>query len=396
MAEAADPKSDDRPVVAVFRGPLFNPSERFIQMQAAALKRFQPVIVGLERLGNILPPLQDRIIFAQGRRERSAIRLFGRWGALAARIRAHDPVLVHAHFATDGLAALPLARALGVPLVTSLRGYDVTRSRAALLRSGRLSWVRYGLWGSRLRAQGDLFLAVSEALRGRAIAQGFPEERTLCHYNGVDLEHFRPGEEAPEPGFVLFVGRLVEKKGVGELLDAFMLVKAEVPEARLRIIGDGPLAATLRRRAERLGVAGSVEFAGALRADEVAAEMRRAWLLAAPSRTARDGDAEGLPNSVVEAAASGLPVVATDHAGIPEAVEHKRSGFLVSEGGIEPLAHQMIALLQDADMRQSMSRAARALAERKFDLDRQTKKLEEIYDRVIAARSPNGSSTSSA
>lgn len=392
MASDPDPQLDDRPVVAVFRGPVFNPSERFVQVQAASLERYQPLVVGLRHLGNVVPALERRLVLASGR-ERLAIRLLGRWGSTQDRVRACGPVLVHAHFATDGLAALPLARALGVPLVTSLRGYDVSRSRTALLSSGRLSWMRYALRGRQLKEQGDLFLAVSDALRRRAVALGFPEGRTLTHHNGVDIQQFRPGagESLPVPGLVLFVGRLVEKKGVAQLLHAFAAVTGAVPEARLRIVGDGPLLPALRRQAERLGLAATVEFAGAMPSAGIAEQMREACLLAAPSLTARDGDAEGLPNSVVEAAASGLPVVATDHAGIPEAVEHNRTGFLVAEGEIEPLACNMIALLQDADLRAGMGRAARKLAEAKFDLRRQMERIEAIYDRLL-----NGSNASNA
>ena len=103
-------------------------------------------------------------------------------------------------------------------------------------------WMRYALRRSTLKERGNLFLAVSDALRRRAIAEGFPEDRTLTHYNGVDLDLFRPEERPPVPGCILFVGRLVEKKGVAELLDAFAAVKIAIQEARLCIIGDGPLA----------------------------------------------------------------------------------------------------------------------------------------------------------
>ena len=150
----------------------------------------------------------------------------------------------------------------------------------------------------------------------------------------------------------------------------------------LDIVGDGPLAPALRSRAAALGIAAAVEFAGALPADEVAAQLRRAWLLAAPSLTASDGDAEGLPNTVVEAAASGLPVIASDHSGIPEAVEDGRTGLLVPEGDVEGLAHTITGLLGAPDRRSDMARAARALAEERFDLVRQTELLEAIYDRV--------------
>ena len=382
MADDPPVRLDDRPIVAMFRAPLFNASEGFIQTQAAALARYQPLMVGLGRLGHVIPALEERTMTARGAGARLAIRLLGRWGELGARVGAHRPVMVHAHFAPDGLAALPLARALGVPLITSLRGYDVTRSRVALLGSGRLSWMRYALGGRALMREGDLFLAVSDALRSRAIAAGFPEERTLTHYNGVDLDRFRPGTQTPEPGLILFVGRLVEKKGVRVLLDAFAAVKAAVPAARLKVIGDGPLAPPLRRYAKALGLTGSVDFVGALPADEVAREMRRAWLLAVPSLTARDGDAEGLPNALVEASASGLPAVATDHGGIPEAIEDGRTGCIVPEGEVEPLARQIIELLQLPERRHEMARAARALAQARFDLVRQTERLEAIYDRV--------------
>ena len=358
-----------RPVAAIFRTPLFNPSERFIEDQAAALRRWRPLFVGLERkradVDAILP---------ESALERALFALRGRGGSIERRLRAAGPRLLHAHFATDGLRALPLARALGVPLITSLRGYDVTRSDAALLGSGRLSWMRYALGRKRLQREGALFLAVSDALRLKAIGRGFPEERTLTHYNGVDLGLFRPGEGPREPGLVLHVGRLVEKKGTRVLLEAL----AGLEGARLAVIGDGPLKAALERQAGP-----RAQFLGALPPEEVAEWMRRASVLAAPSLTAADGDAEGLPNVVVEAAASGLPVVGTYHSGIPEAVIEGETGFLVPEGDARTLGAALAAAL-DAD--RAMGRSARALAERKFDRARLSERLESIYDEVADLR----------
>ena len=371
--------SDDEtspPVVAVFRTALFNPTERFIQEQAAALTRWRPVLVGLERKGEILPALSEGMILPANVAERLAFSATGRGGRVEAGVRAARPQLIHAHFGTDGLKMLALAKALKLPLITHLRGYDVTLTRAALIASGRPTWSRYALQRGRLMRDGSLFLAVSDALRKKAVALGFPAARTRTHYNGVDLDRFQPGKRPREPGTVLHVGRLVEKKGTADLIAAL----AGMSGVRLVVIGEGPLRAQLQRQAGELGV--KAQFLGAQKVGEVAEWMRRATLLAVPSRTARDGDAEGLPNVVVEGAASGIPVVATRHSGIPEAVEDGETGFLVREGDRAALAARMGELIESAHLRREMGFAARTLAMERFDRVRQAERLEAIYDEV--------------
>lgn len=367
----------------MFRAPVFNASETFVAAQAAGLQRYQPLVVGLEDKGHVPEALAGRVMLADGAVERLAVRL-GHWGRLGEAVAAARPALIHAHFGPDGVLALPLARRLGVPLVTTLHGYEVNRSPGRMLASGRLSWLRYVLRRKRLMTEGQLFLAVSEALRRQAIARGYPAERTITHYLGVDLDRFAPGE-APEPGLVLHVGRLVGKKGTAVLLDAL----AQVAKARLAIIGDGPMRPKLERRAASLGLGERVRFLGALPPDEVAGWMRRAWLLAAPSVTARDGDAEGLPTVIVEAAACGLPAIGTDHAGIPEAIADGDTGFVVPERDAPALASRISTLLKDAGLRERMGVGARRLAEERFDGRRQIARLEDHYDRVkeVAAKS---------
>jgi glycosyltransferase involved in cell wall biosynthesis len=224
--------------------------------------------------------------------------------------------------------------------------------------------------------QGDLFLAVSDALRKQAVKLGFPAERTRTHYNGVDLERFQPGKRPREQDTVLHVGRLVEKKGTADLIAAL----AGMTGVRLVVIGEGPLRAQLQRQAGELGV--KAQFLGPQNVGEVAMWMRRATLLAVPSVTARDGDAEGLPNVVVEGAASGIPVVGTRHSGIPEAVEDGVTGYLVKEGDRKALAARLRELLESANLRREMGFAARSLAMERFDRARQAERLEAIYDEV--------------
>jgi glycosyltransferase involved in cell wall biosynthesis len=371
---------DQRPVAAIFRSPLFNASETFVPAQAAALRRYQPLVVGLERKGAVPPALADRLFLLDRPGERLALKLLGRGGGVAERLGCFRPALIHAHFGPDGLLALPIAERLGVPLVTTLHGYDVNRTRSALLGSGRLSWMLYALLQRRLAARGDLFVAVSDALRRRAIARGFPEARTVTHRIGVDLSRFPPGPGG-EPA-ILHVGRLVEKKGTHLLLRAFARVRQALPGATVVIIGDGPRRDRLERLAAGLGLGESVRFLGSQPPERVAEWMRRASALAIPSVTAADGDAEGLPVVLFEAAASGLPVVGSDHEGIPEGVEDGVSGFVVPEGEAEPLARRLIELLATPALAARMGAAARRLAEREFDIVHQTAKLERLYDRA--------------
>jgi glycosyltransferase involved in cell wall biosynthesis len=378
---------DGCPVAAIFRSPVFHAHETFVRDHALGLKRYSPLVVGLEDRGHVPPELAGRIVLPRSGNGLKQ-RLLGRDRGLEARVRAFSPVLLHAHFAPDALLALPMAQALGIPLITTLHGYDVSRTRLRMIASGRLSWMRYGLFRRRLMAQGRMFLAVSEALRGKALAEGYPDERLITHYNGVDLEAFAPAARPPERGLILHVGRLVEKKGTAVLIRALAEVRAELPETRLVVLGDGPLRPRLEAQAAALGLSKAVAFLGARSPAEVAGWMNRAWLLAVPSVTAGDGDAEGLPTVLQEAAGCGLPAIGSRHSGIPEAIADGKSGHIVPEGEAAPLAQRLLELLGAPRQRQSMARAARALAEERFDSKRQSALLENLYDRLVAERLP--------
>ncbi len=326
--------------------------------------------------------MRRRLVLPATPRDRLRIALRGDFAPLLDRLRALRPKLVHAQFGPDGLRALPLARKLGIPLITTFRGYDIQLDKAALLRSGSVSWMQYALGMRRLAREGALFLAVSDALRSRALVRGFPDDRMLTHVDGIDLARFQPVAQPGRERTILHVGRLVEKKGTRLLIRAFARVAASFPDARLIIAGDGPLRAGLEQEAAALGLDGRVRFLSHTPPDEVAELMRQAWLLAVPSITARNGDAEGLPTVVVEAAASGLPVVGSIHAGIPEAIDDGVTGLLVPEGALEPLADALLRLLADPGMRQAFGVAARRLAEERFDARRQAERLETLYDRL--------------
>ncbi len=375
--EAPSPEAERR--VAIFRSPVFNPSETFVTGHVAGLRRYRPIVVGLVRKGGEVPP-GIPILLPRSPAERLALTVAGRAGAFGRRLEAERPSLIHAHFGTDGLLALPIAERLGIPLLTTLHGFEIARRPLPMLLSGRLSWIRYALLKRRLIERGDRFLAVSDAVRARAVAAGYPEARIFTLRNGVDTDFFSPAPGPPDPGLILHVGRLVEKKGTRLLLQALRAV----PRGHLVIIGDGPERRPLEDQARRLGLAHRARFLGPLPPDSVRDWMRRAWLLAVPSLTARDGDAEGLPTVLCEAAATGLPVVASIHSGVPEAVVGDETGLLMPEGDVDALANALAALLGNTRLRARMAPAARRLAQDRFCRRRQIDRLEAHYDDLLA------------
>jgi colanic acid/amylovoran biosynthesis glycosyltransferase len=208
------------------------------------------------------------------------------------------------------------------------------------------------------------------------------------HYIGVDPAAFESSPAAAaarsdRSPIILHVARLVEKKGTAYLLEAFARIAAQHPDAQLVVIGAGPLQDSLARRAAELRVDARVRWLGAATHAEVAGWLRRAAVFCLPSCTARNGDAEGLGLALLEAAASGVPVVATQHGGIPEAVQDGETGYLVPERDADALADALDTLLSSEQLRRRMGDAARRFARSRFDLQRQTGHLEQLYEGVL-------------
>lgn len=364
----------------IFRSQLFKPSETFIANQAAGLTRYRPVLLGRRVHGEP----DARVAYAVPQASGLAQALYLATGypdLFLQSAREVAPAVVHAHFGVDALYAVGLSRRLGRPLITTLHGYDVTRRRAQFLRSGRPALVRYAALVSRLQARGELFLCVSEFIRQRALQYGYPQERLKVHYIGIDAAQFSASRHDQRP-YVLHIARLVEKKGTGYLLQAFAKVADRNPEAQLLIAGDGPLRNALMAQAQSLGIAPFVRFLGIVKHAEVRRLLAGAAVVAIPSVTAADGDAEGLPTVGLEAAASGVPVVVSNHAGLPEAVVDGETGYITAEADVAAMAERLDALLTDEALRRRLGQQARAFVERHFDLRQQTALLENHYDSV--------------
>jgi glycosyltransferase involved in cell wall biosynthesis len=366
----------------LLRHQLFRPSEVFISEQARALRTFAPLLVGRVLAGAPCEGLRYCVPCAGPLAQLRYV--LGRDPALFVReLAEHRPVLIHAHFGVEAVYAMELADRLDVPLVTTFHGFDATMRARELLASRKPSWIQYLAKRSELARRGALFIGVSRFIVERLEQLGFPPERTRLHYIGVDPAAFPRGAEPTTEPVVLHVARLVEKKGTRYLLDAFARIAAKHPHARLVVIGAGPLRAKLARRAAELKLAARVSWLGAAPHAEVRAWLGRAAVLCLPSCTAANGDAEGLGQALLEAAASGVPVVATRHGGIPEAVEDGRTGYLVRERDAADLAGALDALLGSESLRAGFGEAARRFARARFDLHQQTRSLERLYEGVL-------------
>jgi colanic acid/amylovoran biosynthesis glycosyltransferase len=361
--------------VLIFKETLLPSSETFILAQMMALTRHQPRLVGLQPVKHGLAIPEDAMLLSRRASPIASLRakLYRRTGIapwLHREARRFQPRFVHAHFASGGGTAMPLARALRVPLIVTLHGSDVT-----VRTPGRDAYRR-------LAEEATLFLCVSEFIRKQAIHAGFPAEKLVVHSIGIDRGVFTSAQPPPDSQRVLFVGRLVEKKGCEYLLRAMQLVQQQNPEAELVVIGDGPLRPQLQSLAGRLAV--RCEFRGSQPAGMVRQEFEKARLLCVPSITARNGDSEGFGMVFAEAQAMGVPVVSSRHGGIPEAVADGVTGLLAPERDHESLAAALCWLLTDEQKWRSFSDAARERIAQRFDLKTQTAVLEDIYERVYS------------
>lgn len=360
--------------VLVFKETLLQPSETFILAQMRALTNHVPILAGIERAHPSLPLEQEPLLLSDRGRSISDARakLYRKSGIAPFfhhKAKRLLPQLVHAHFASGGRTALPLARALGVPLVVTLHGSDVTvRGRQPDLYK-------------RLGKDASLFICVSEFIRNRALEAGFPSHKLIIHYIGIDRELFSPSASPGTSQGVLFVGRLVEKKGCEYLVRAMQLVQRAHPQCELTVIGDGPQRLSLETLARDLNI--RCQFRGTQPAEVIREALQKARIFCVPSLTAANGDSEGLGMVFAEAQAMGVPVVSTMHGGIPEVVVHGLTGLLTPERDYQAIADVLSALLVNDDLWQQFHHAAPKHIEHRFDLKAQTALLEDIYTETI-------------
>jgi glycosyltransferase involved in cell wall biosynthesis len=207
-------------------------------------------------------------------------------------------------------------------------------------------------------------------------------------YNGIDLDAFTPAPHVErDPALILSVGRLVEKKGFEDLIRACALLRQAGVEARCEIIGAGERREALQALIDTLDLGQQVRLVGPKPQDEVMAAYRRAAVFALPCVVAEDGNRDGLPTVLLEAMASGLPVVSTNLVGVPEIVDDGVNGLLVEPGDVAGLAAQLARLLRDAGLRHRLGEAGRRKVAERFDV---RQNVAQLHNWLAGAASGNG------
>ncbi|MEI6668431.1 MAG: glycosyltransferase [Acidobacteriota bacterium] len=303
---------------------------------------------------------------------------------VAAEVRA---TLLHGHWLIPG-GAIVSAAGTALPMVASLHGSDVyVAERHAIARLG----ARFAL------GRVDWITACSDDLRDRAIALGAASDRIDTIPYGVDVEQFRPDPDAraacrralgigPSDVMVFTAGRFVRKKGFEYLIDAVGRLATRCPAIHLVIAGGGDLEDELRFRVRDRGLDGRVRFVGVLSQPDVARHLAAADIAAMPSVHDEAGNVDGLPNTVMEALASGTPLVATTAGGIPSVVADQRNGLLVPERDVPALEAAIERLATQPDVRAALGAAARAEAVASRTWDRVAERMEQVYDRASCRR----------
>ncbi len=311
-------------------------------------------------------------VFRFGRRAASLAILY-----MIAPFLAGKFDIVHCHFGPNGMkgALLKDLGAINAKLVTSFHGYDMSSYPREHGED-----VYEGLFG-----KGDLFLPISEVWRDRLVRFGCDRRRIRVHHMGIDTKRYRFRARRPlSDGKVLLVtvARLVEKKGVAHGIRAVAKALRTYPGLEYLIVGDGPLRGSLQSLIDDLGVGASVKLTGWKEQEDIVELMERAHILLAPSVTDGRGDQEGIPVAIMEAMATGMPVISTMHSGIPELVQDGRCGFLVPEGDEEALAGRILFLAGHHETWGPMGRQGRTIVEEQYDINRLNDRMAVLYEDI--------------
>ena len=294
---------------------------------------------------------------------------------LAIRLEASGIEHVHAHFGTSPATVARLSAAFaGISYSFTAHAKDLYHDDFDLAAfRGR-------------HASAATIVTISDFNRRFLLEEcGMPEEQIAVVRNGLDLDRFAHSEVAPSSPtpHITAVGRLIEKKGFDVLIDACAQLRDRGLEFRCEIVGSGPLEVALAQRIAAAKLDDRVHMRGPLPQEQILDLMRESSIFAAPCVIAEDGDRDGVPTTILEAMALGTPCVSTDVTGIPEVVQHERTGLAVGQHDVGGLADALERLIRQPDLARDLARNARKLIEKDYDARANTAALRSVFENAI-------------
>ena len=293
----------------------------------------------------------------------------------------HKVRIIHSHFGQNGFASIPLAKKLQVPHITTFHGLDITLDKVNKIEHGvLLNKMHKNL--SLLQGNGDIFIAVSDFIKSKLVKKGFPENKIITNYIGINTKEFsiRDINKKREKN-IICVARHVPYKGITYLIKAMKIINESDPKWKLVLVGDGPITEKLKLEAKQLGI--NVVFKGRLSSSEVKIELEKAKIYCQPSTKLENGHEEALALTIVEAQSMHLPAVVFNSGGMPEAITPNKSGFVAAADDHEDLAQKIQSLISDDNLWQEFSYNARENAVENHCFNKQIKKLEAIYTNLL-------------
>jgi glycosyltransferase involved in cell wall biosynthesis len=374
-----------RPLVASYCTFFLKAEMQHIYRQVTGLKRFETFVITKHRENPDLYPFPDIELLSKRRLNpigRAYLKYVARQPALVYRgeletirriLIRRDPDLMHIYFGNTGVHLLPLIERWDRPCLVSFHGMDV---------QSRPDEPGYDQKLRRLLQVVPLVLVRSLSIADRLIELGCDRSKIRLNQAGIPLSGF-PHFSRPAPidgeWRLVQACRLIPKKGLPTALKAFAKFAQIYPRARFTIAGEGPMRRNLAKEAQDLGLGEQVRFAAFLDQSQLRALYEDSHIFVHPSELPEDGNQEGIPNSMLEAMATGLPVAATRHGGIPEAVNDGEAGYLVAERDDEALANALMKLAGDLTTWRKMGQAATAAVAEHFEISKQINVLESYY-----------------
>jgi colanic acid/amylovoran biosynthesis glycosyltransferase len=286
--------------------------------------------------------------------------------------------LIHAHYGPNGISILPYAQQQNVPLIVNFHGYDASRST---MNNEYMDNLKH------LFDYASAIIIVSPHMAENLRLDSYADKVHIIPY-GIDADYFQPESDIEKDSIeLLHFGRLVEKKGVPDLVRVFGEIEKKYKNILLHVVGDGNKMRECKQVVEELQIAPQkVLFHGAQPHSVIKNLLERTDIFVLNSRTADDGNMEGLPNSILEAMSMEKAVVSTSHAGIPLAIKDGRNGLLVPEKDNSALFTAIEKLINDSELRNRLGKRARQTVLEKFTVRSMQSKVNEVYRAVLSEK----------